>query len=65
MGFRAMPHMNAIDMDPTHPTYTTLRDFQYREVESRRLQGWTWADGMVKPLQESNAARLRHRAALR
>lgn len=60
MGFRAMPHMNALDMDPTHPTYTTLRDFQYREVETRRLQGWTWADGMVKPLQESNAARLRH-----
>jgi hypothetical protein len=60
MGFRAMPHMNAIDMDPTHPTYTYLRDFQYREVESKRLQGWTWADGHVKPLQESNAARLRH-----
>ncbi len=60
MGFRAMPHMNAIDMDPTHPAYTYLRDFQYREVESRRLQGWTWADGRVKPLQESNTARLRH-----
>jgi hypothetical protein len=60
MGFRTMPHMNSIDMDPTHPTYTCLRDFQYREVESKRLQGWTWADGRVKPLQESNAARLRH-----
>jgi hypothetical protein len=60
MGFRAMPHMNAIDMDPTHPVYTCLRDFQYRELESKRLQGWTWADGRVKPLQESNAARLRH-----
>jgi hypothetical protein len=60
MGFRAMPHFNSIDMDPTHPTYTTLRDFQYRDVETRRLQGWTWADGKVKPLQESNAARLRH-----
>jgi hypothetical protein len=60
MGFRAMPHFNAIDMDPTHPTYTILRDFQYRDVESQRLQGWTWADGQVKPLQESNATRLRH-----
>ncbi|HEY3343210.1 MAG TPA: DUF6259 domain-containing protein, partial [Anaerolineae bacterium] len=60
MGFRGMPHFNAIDMDPTHPTYTCLRDFQYREVESKRLQGWTWADGQVKPLQESNATRLRH-----
>jgi hypothetical protein len=60
MSFRTMPHFNSIDMDPTHPTYTFLRDFQYREVESKRLQGWTWADGQVKPLQESNAARLRH-----
>lgn len=60
MGFRAMPHFNSVDMDPTHPTYTSLRDFQFREVESKRLQGWTWADGQVKPLQESNAARLRH-----
>jgi hypothetical protein len=60
MGFRAMPHFNSIDMDPTHPAYTYLRDFQYREVESKRLQGWTWANHQVKPLQESNAARLRH-----
>lgn len=60
MGYKAMPHFNSIDMDPTHPTYTYLRDFQYRDIETRRLQGWTWADHMVKPLQESNAARLRH-----
>ena len=60
MGFRAMPHFNSVDMDPTHPAYTYLRDFQYRDVETKRLQGWTWADGQVKPLQESNAARLRH-----
>ena len=60
MGFRAMPHFNSVDMDPTHPTYTYLRDFQFREVESKRLQGWTWADGRVMPLQESNMTRLRH-----
>lgn len=60
MGFRAMPHFNSVDMDPTHPAYSYLRDFQFREVESKRLQGWTWADGQVKPLQESNTARLRH-----
>lgn len=60
MGFRAMPHFNAVDMDPTHPVYTAVRDFGFREVESKRLQGWTWANGEVKPLQESNTARLRH-----
>lgn len=60
LGFRVLPHFNSIDMDPTHPAYTYLRDFQYREIESKRLQGWTWADHQVKPLQESNAARLRH-----
>src|SRR2546423_76176 len=49
MGFRAMPHFNSIDMDPTHPTYTYLRDFQYRDVETRRLQGWTWVNNQVKP----------------
>jgi len=60
MGFRAMPHFNAVDMDPTHPVYTYVRDFGFREVESKRLQGWTWTGSQVKPLQESNAARLRH-----
>lgn len=60
MGFRAMPHFNAIDMDPTHLAYAHVRDFQYREVESRRVQGWTWVDGRVRPVPESNAARLLH-----
>ncbi len=60
MGFRAMPHFNAVDMDPTHPVYTYVRDFGFREVESKRLQGWTWNGQQVMPLQESNAARLRH-----
>lgn len=60
-GFRAMPHFNSIDMDPTHPVYPHLRDFEYREVESRRVQGWTWVDGRVRPVPESNAARLLHR----
>jgi hypothetical protein len=61
MGFRTMPHFNSIDMDPTHPVYAQVRDFQYREAESRRLQGWTWVDGQVRPVPESNAARLLHR----
>ena len=42
MGFHLMPHCNAVDMDPTHPTYAYLRDFQYRDVQTRRLHGWAW-----------------------
>jgi hypothetical protein len=61
LGFRVMPHFNSIDMDPTHPVYAHVRDFQYRDLESRRVQGWTWVDGRVRPVPESNAARLRHR----
>jgi len=60
MGFRAMPHCNSIDMDPTHPVYASVRDFQYRSLDSKRLQGWTWVEGSVKPVPESNSARLRH-----
>ncbi len=63
MGFRAMPHMNSIDMDPTHVSYAYLRDFQYRSLESRQVQGWTWTGGKILPVPESNAARLEHQPA--
>ena len=46
MGFHAMPHCNAIDMDPTHPAYAYLRDFQYRDIESKQIQGWVWHHGI-------------------
>jgi hypothetical protein len=42
MGFHVMPHCNSVDMDPTHETYAYLRDFQYRDVRTRRLHGWAW-----------------------
>jgi len=38
-----------------------MRDFQYRALESKRVEGWTWVNGAVKPVPESNAARLKHR----
>jgi len=60
-GFRVMPHMNSVDMDPTHPVYPYVRDFQYREVVSKAVQGWTWVEGKVLAVPESNAGRLRHR----
>ncbi|GIX06024.1 MAG: hypothetical protein KatS3mg115_0427 [Candidatus Poribacteria bacterium] len=60
-GFRVMPHFNAIDMDPTHPTYPLFRDFQYRDIETGRVQGWTWVPGRSLPVPESNRSRLLHR----
>ncbi|NUQ00680.1 MAG: hypothetical protein HUU35_12580 [Armatimonadetes bacterium] len=40
LGMHVMPHGNSVDMDPSHPAYAYLRDFEYREVGSGRLQGW-------------------------
>jgi len=61
LGFRVMPHCNSVDMDPTHPVYQAIRDFQYRDIESKQILGWVWHDGQGRPVPESNAARLRHR----
>lgn len=61
MGYRIMPHFNAIDMDPTHPVYPRIRDFQYRTLETRDLWGWSWFDGKPMGVPESNAARIKYR----
>lgn len=60
MGFHVMPHANSIDMDPLHPVYHTIRDFQYRSLESKQVEGWAYKDKRY-PVPESNAARLRYR----
>ncbi len=61
MGFHVMPHCNSVDMDPSHPAYQYIRDFQYRDLEHRRIQGWSWSDGQVIGIPESNAMRPNHR----
>jgi len=61
MGFHIMPHFNSVDMDPSHPVYAQIRDFQYRDIESKRLQGWSWYEGHGIGVPESNAARVQHR----
>ena len=60
LGFRVMPHANSIDMDPLNPVYSTIRDFQYRSLESKQVEGWAYK-GRRFPVPESNAARLRYR----
>ena len=61
MGFHVMPHCNSLEVDPSHPVYAKVRDFQYREIESRKIMGWSWVAGKVLGVPESNASRLEHR----
>jgi len=61
MGFRLMPHFNSVDMDPSQPVYARVRDFQYRDVETKRVQGWGWYEDRVIGVPESNGTRSLHR----
>ncbi|HVN79298.1 MAG TPA: DUF6259 domain-containing protein [Terriglobia bacterium] len=61
MGYRIMPHCNSIDMDPIHPVYSQVRDFQYRDIEKQQLRGWAWYKGKSQGVPESNLTRLQHR----
>ena len=61
MGYHVMPHFNAIDIDPTNPVYQQVREFQYRDVETGQLKGWSWYRGRSIGVPESNAARTEHR----
>jgi hypothetical protein len=61
MGFHIMPHCNSVDMDPSNPAYTWIRDFQYRDIETRELQGWSWVEGKVLGVPESNQSRMENR----
>lgn len=61
MGFNIMPHFNSIDMDPSNPVYSLVRDFPYRSVENKQLQGWSWYNRRVIGVPESNTNRLNNR----
>jgi hypothetical protein len=61
LGFRMMPHFNAIDMDPSHPSYAYVRDFQYRGIDRQDLKGWSWYQGRGLGVPESNASRQANR----
>ena len=63
MGFHVMPHFNSIDMDPSNPAYTWIRDFQYRNLESKQLMGWSWVDGKAIGVPESNQSRIENRSS--
>jgi len=62
MGYRVAPHFNSVDMDPSHPIYPLVRDFQYRHIETGRLQGWAYEKGRVLSVPESGAALVTNRS---
>lgn len=61
MGFHVMPHFNIVETDPNHPVYAQVRDFQYRDIETKKLYGWSWVNARAIGVPESNASRLNHR----
>jgi hypothetical protein len=61
LGFHVMPHFNATETDPNHAVYAQVRDFAYRHIETKRLQGWSWVNSASIGVPESNASRLGHR----
>jgi len=56
-----MPHFNANDMDPSNPVYNLIRDFQYRDIETKRILGWSWIKGRSIGVPESNDSRANNR----
>jgi hypothetical protein len=61
LGFHVMPHFNLLETDPNHAVYAQVRDFQYRDIETKKLYGWSWVNGRAIGVPESNASRLDHR----
>ena len=58
MGFHVAPHFNVIEVDPNHPVYTQVRDFAYRSIGKKQLQGWSSYKGGRIGIPESNLIRL-------
>jgi len=61
MGFHISPHANSVDMDPSHPAYDYLRNFEYRDVASRRRHGWAWSPEWRGGPPNSNVELVRNR----
>ncbi len=53
MGYHVAPHFNAYEIDPTRKEFALVRDFRYRDLETRRGMGWAFDCGCV-PIPEDN-----------
>jgi len=45
LGFKIAPHMNAMEIDPSHPVYPLMSDFQMLHVDHKTVYGWGWDNG--------------------
>ena len=54
LGFHMMPHGNSVDMDPTHPVYQLIREYEYIDIESKARHGWGWSQGGYLGVPSSN-----------
>jgi hypothetical protein len=45
LGFKIAPHMNSMEVDPSHPVYRLLSDFQMLHIDSKTVYGWGWDNG--------------------
>ena len=53
MGYHVAPHVNAYEIDPTRKEFELVRDFRFRDIETRRGMGWAFYYGCI-PLPENN-----------
>ena len=61
LGFHVMPHFNSLEVDPNNPVYEQVRDFSFRDVETKKLYGWSWVSRKSIGVPESNRMRRRYR----
>jgi len=47
LGFKIAPHMNSMDIDPSHPVYPMLSDFQMLDIDKKTACGWGIIEGRL------------------
>ena len=45
LGFKIAPHMNIMEVDPSHPVYPMVSDFQMLDIDKKTVYGWGWDNG--------------------
>ncbi|MCL2775375.1 MAG: DUF6259 domain-containing protein [Oscillospiraceae bacterium] len=45
LGFKIAPHMNAMEIDPSHEVYPMFSDFLMTDIDRKTVYGWGWDNG--------------------
>lgn len=62
LGYHIMPHCNSMEVDPLNTVYDYVRDFQFKDINTKRIRGWTWYEGEWNlEIPNSNAQLTKHR----